>query len=358
MLFRTATLLPTKTITTAGTETIDIDISDVISSIWLTPRLTNNGNTPYAHPAAAIKKIEVVDGSDVLLSLTGYEARALEYYITGKMPTDVLNWFNDNEIIAPVNLLFGRYLWDKNFAFDPKKFTNPQIKITHDRSLGGSTPDAATLAVYANIFDEKVVAPRGFMQSKEIYSFTPTASAKETIDLPRDLAYRLIMLQCIGGSGKQPSYVFDTVKLSEDFDHKVPIERSMYDYTMEIMKDYNMIVENHDAYGGAAGVKFYTAITLEGRGNVNPNGSVTDTCSLAGGDGGDFTAYCANSRMLWATVHGWCPHGAVPLILGELNDPTDWFDPKGLKSLRLIITAGSSPGTNPEQIVVQQQRLY
>jgi len=48
---------------------------------------TNNGHTPTAHPVKMVQKIEVVDGSDVLYSMTGVEAAAMNFLETKSFPS-------------------------------------------------------------------------------------------------------------------------------------------------------------------------------------------------------------------------------------------------------------------------------
>jgi len=140
MNYRTASILAPEAASTAATKTLDINLADPVSRLVIQMKGLNNGTTLTAHPAKMISKIELVDGSDVLFSLSGVECQALNYFDKGRMPFNVVNYCNDVYAIATYELNFGRYLYDPVFALDPTKFTNPQLKITHDGSQGGFAP--------------------------------------------------------------------------------------------------------------------------------------------------------------------------------------------------------------------------
>src|SRR5512137_2042346 len=131
MKTRHAELLAAETITSAATKTIDLSIRAPISRLSVMFKLTNNGSTPTAHPAKTLTKLEVVDGSDVLASLSGYEAQALNFYEQGHLSYND-NIFLDNVMnLIEFDIYFGRGLYDKALALDPTKHKNPQIKIQH-----------------------------------------------------------------------------------------------------------------------------------------------------------------------------------------------------------------------------------
>src|SRR3990167_5653417 len=160
---RTHVLLDAESATTATTKVIDLDTADPISRLWIEMRNTNGNSTPTAHPAKTITKIEIIDGSDVIASVSGLEAQAAEILHTGETPFSELDYENDITAFACASINFGRFLWDRELAFVPGRFQNPQLRITHDKALGGSLPDAATLTVWADIFDGETLSPIGLL---------------------------------------------------------------------------------------------------------------------------------------------------------------------------------------------------
>ncbi|MDP2973475.1 MAG: hypothetical protein Q8N60_00345, partial [Candidatus Diapherotrites archaeon] len=63
MKFLSEALIDAESTTTAATKTIDVDLAQPVSKIIVQFKGTNNGNTPTAHGAKMVSKIELVDGS-------------------------------------------------------------------------------------------------------------------------------------------------------------------------------------------------------------------------------------------------------------------------------------------------------
>src|SRR3990167_9498962 len=241
--YRLATVLAEKTMGASGTEVIDILEADPISRIDIVARATNTAGAPTAHPAKIISKIEIVDGSDVLYSLSGKQCRGVAFYGSGKAPVDHHKYLNDVQQITQYHLYFGRYLWDVKYALSPKNFKNLQLKITYDRDAGGILPDALTIEVFAHEFDEKRISPAAFMMSKEIYSYTGVASAWQYIDLPTDYPYRIIAIQS-EVTGQNPNSVYNKIKLVEDNGKKVPIDEiSVSTYLKNVAEQFGAFHE-------------------------------------------------------------------------------------------------------------------
>jgi hypothetical protein len=357
MNYRKATLLATESATTPATKTIDLDLTEIVSRIHLNIRATNSNNTLIAHPAKIIKKLEIVDGSDVLYSLSGTEAQAIGEIGTDKQPVDVISYMTGDQIQPSMNIFFGRHIWDSKYAFDPKKFKNPQLKISHDLALGGSTPTAMTLAVYADLFDEKPVTPEGFLMSKENYTYVPSASGHKYIDLPVDYRYRMLVMQTLS-SGKQMGEVLSHIKLSENLDKRVVMDQDTKDIIKLLLTETNPVTENILAYVTTGPVTIYCKSAYEGVAVGNDYGGMVGHASFGGVAGGTFTAYSESSAYLKMLVRGWCPHGCYNILPGDKDDPDDWYDPTTLKSLRLDLTADTSPGSDAVNIITQQLRRY
>ncbi len=71
MNYRMATLHALKSYTADTTEIIDVNVRDPISQLIIELRVGNTADEMQAHPIACLTKIELVDGSDVLFSLSG-----------------------------------------------------------------------------------------------------------------------------------------------------------------------------------------------------------------------------------------------------------------------------------------------
>ena len=356
---RISTILAAEDASTAGTKTIDIDLSDIISRIIIQFKGTNNGSTPTAHPAKMVTKIELVDGSNVLYSASGYEIQALNI-CEGYGPGFPGNVYADNVMaILEVSLDFGRYQGDKQYAFDPTKFTNPQLKITHNKILGGSTPDAGSLSVFAVVMDRGTTAPVGFFMTKEQYNYTLVASAHEYVDLPLDYPYRKMMILS-RADGKQPWEQYNKLKLTIDHDKKIIFNDEMVSNLLKYMPCNPYFNESVLGIALSGTTVFITptyGVSFEGIGIGASGGYVYGTQSY----GGTTAITAAQSGLIQMMVNGMSPHGALCLPFGMQDDDSDWFDPKkeGVGSLRLDVTAGSGCTTSSTaQILTQQVRKY
>jgi hypothetical protein len=345
MKTRTVTLLDQESASTATQRVIDLDTSDPISQIAIVFRGTNNGSTPLAHPDKMISKIEVVDGSNVLASVSGTEANAaaLSDSHGGNYPE--LTYINDAQAISSIVVNFGRALWDKLLAFDPTKYKNPQLKITHNKALGGCTCDAGTLSVFVKTMSDLSTGPIGFLSLREIKSESLTSSANHTCDLPIDQIIRRVLVQSMA-AGKQPHEQYNKIKLSIDQDKILLIPTARVSDLSKFLEGNPLIAESLYGRLSAAANTFY--ITPGYAANVVPIGidGAATTLYAAGSTGGSVALTSAASVDVKASVSGKLPHNTLNIPMGDMSAIDDWLDLSGNKKLEMVVTAGSSVGAS------------
>lgn len=358
MRYRHTALTDAETATTAATKIQDIDLAEPVSRLLVEIKGTNSSATPTAHGAKMVSKIELVDGSDVLYSLSGIESQAMTYYGTKRLPFMVNEFRNDVMNIQTFELNFGRYLWDPDLALLPNKFKNLQLKITHNKANGGSAPDAATMSIFADIFDEKGISPRGFLQSKEHFTFTLTSSAHEYIDLPVDYPLRQVIIQSLAAD-KQPHEQFNKVKLYEEDGKKVVIDTLATSDLCKILRPRDPITEEICGTGTGSAVQHFVTPAYETYVTTLGFDAATTTNYCNQSYGGDATIAFDNAEHFQGHVIGLCPHGALALPFGMPDDIGDWYDVTKLGNLKLDLTAGSSVGSSSTcEILTQQFRRY
>ncbi len=362
MNYRLATILNKEAHGSDITKVIDLNLSDPVSQFVIIHE-PYNGSQIFAdgHPAKCITKIELVDGSDVIYSLSGMQAQAVDWYHRKQEPLNVMLYLNNNPSIMIFNMNFGRHLWDTQLAFDPKKFVNPQLKITIDVDAGGSATDNGWLTVIAHIFDEKVVTPTGFLMHKLIKDYALGASSHEYTDLPTDYPFRkLFIAGLVPGTGIEA--VFENLKLSEDNDRKIPFDHQINQVLQTIIGQTRPYREWIIGPGTTTAQYFYCTPTYwPAFGSSQWRSAVAD-CQIAiyGGDGGRFTEDQGAAGPNWQTlVEGWVPHGVLEFPFGMQDDPTDWYDVTKLGSLILDLLAGGGMSSSESaQIFLQQLRNY
>lgn len=362
MNYRLATILARENHDADITKVIDLNLADPVSQFHIVYEPQNTSSVaPTAHPAKCISKIELVDGSDVLFSLSGQEAQAVNFYDTGKVPANIINNWNENLSEMIFNINFGRYLWDPLFAFDPKKFINPQLKITISIASGGAVSDNGYLTVFANIFEEKVITPEGFLMHKEIKDYVPGASAHEYTDLPTDFAYRKLFVKA-QQYGRGPEYLIDTLKLSEDNDKRIPLSLTGFQLLRAITSQRGPYRENLLVSGGSTEWYFYCTPCYWPMGTISvfEDTAPTNTFAVGFPDGGRGLVPMSDmGSNMSIDVVGWCPHGVIEIPFGLQDDPADWYDVTKLGSLRLDILATANYTTGDScAVFLQQLRKY
>ena len=362
MNYRLATILEREVHATDTTKVIDLTLRDPISQIIIIHEPYNSvSGLPTAHPAKCITKIELVDGSDILFSLSGQEAQAVDWYHRKAEPHGLTNYLPTMYAEMVYVLNFGRWLWDTMLALLPANFKNPQLKISIDVNGGGSTVTTGYLTVLAQIFDEKTITPAGFLMHKEIVDYALGASAHEYTDLPVDYAIRKLFAR-IQKYGTGPDYCFDTVKLSEDNDKRVPVNNTI----SQIMKALVGMSKPYQEWildeGSTAARASYCTPTywpnLQATGWTNA-GVSTGTVLYEGDGGRYYIDQVTGTSNLQILATGWCPHGVIELPFGNPEDMDDWYDVSKIGSLRLDIKAGSGMSASEFcQVFLQQLRPY
>jgi len=365
MNYRLATLLARTAYTADKAEDIEIDVVDKISQIQVVYECTGYSTATFqGHPALCITKIELVDGSDTLFSLSGKQAQALDFYHNKVVPPNLLYYLNDINAEQIFNINFGRFLYDPFLALDPTQFKNLHLKITVDINGGGRSSDGGFLSVFAHLFDEKEITPMGFLMSKEIESYTLAADAHKYIDLPTDHPYRKLLIRA-QAYGYYPDVEISNIKLSQDVDKKIPFNQTMRQIIRAIQAQTPPWIEHlHTSCPSASGDYEYITPTYECGFALTPwnvPASATTTLAADYGDGGR-ARFSSTSTIgnIQALIRGWLPHGVVEIPFGKQDDIDDWFDPLNIKSLKLDLTGGPSGtfGAGTADVFLQQMRPY
>jgi len=359
--YRLATLLARTAIASDYTEDIDVDVKDPISQIIVRYDCLNGSqDNADGFPSEAITKIELIDGSDVLYSLSGVQAQAVDFYHNKREPANVVRYLNANYSYMIMNLNFGRYLYDPELALNPAQFSNLKLRISMTRGSGGSLSTAGRLTVHAVLFDQKAVSPIGFLMHKEIKNYTLGDASHEYTDLPLDHAYRKLFIRA-QYDGQAIDEQIANIKLSEDVDKVVPINQSMASLIGVLCSQTRPYREVIIGAGGTSARVFYCVPTYR-VGFAGAAWRPTISLSLVtlyDGDGGYFTEIQGDAGPNFSvTCEGWLPHAVIEIPFGLQNDIADWYDVSGIGNLKLDITSESSPSAGACQIMLQQLRRY
>lgn len=352
-----------------STKTIDLDIVDPVSAIVFefsaTGGTASNINNPLHR---CITKIEIVDGSDVLVSLSAEELQALQWYKTGKRPTMRIDENASSGNFIGITLLFGRYLYDQEFAIDFTKFSNPQLKITWNlaaiRAVSATTAWATgtfKISATAKVM-EGASAPGKYLMAKTIDTWTGGTSGDSRHELPMDYPYRFIMLQ----NYLQQSDVWECIskiKLTLDTDKYIPMERYTKEYNEEMANLFGRVVLWKHAFA-SNGDTIWLPINQEPQVQIIKSGNAglhNYDVGLNYCFSGECNVYCytdagaiyGTDQVLHLLIEGHCLHATTPIILGDMARPETWFDPTPYKKMELVLTEAAAAAN---RIAVEQVR--
>jgi len=357
MNYRTYKFYARKQITAATTIVEDLRMADVISELIISLEYVNAAETTVAHPVKCLQKVEVIDGSEVLYSLDGYEADALDWYTRGGRFRSNFNNAKNGQIgVRLIGIPFGRYLFDPQYGLDPKKHANPQIRLTIDPAAGGNTGNTVYLTMYANLFDEKTVNPLGVLIAKEIKRWTIASTVHDYTDMPVDYPYRGLYIRAFA-DGTDAGSVISNVKLSEDQDKRVPVDLPALDILRCVQARYGECAESILANVPATAKSLYIspADRVSGVASVWAAAAATNSIAITGGGSGKLSVIASAALDAEIFVRGALPHAVLQVPFGDPNDPSDWYNVRSIGNLRLDVTGGAS-GTG--YLYLQQLRPY
>ena len=337
-----------------GTDIYPIRLTDPISRLVIPYSVLIPAAARIEHMSTTFTRIVIVDGSDVLFSLNGLQTdgiarmRALVAAGTFEDPSPSITVWG-NLIID-----FGRYLYDKVLAFDPTKFKNPQIQVTHNAATPVTGGVRTDYAILADIMEGLPSSPMGFLLKKETKSWLAANGAWEYSELPKDYIYRAIWLQAktnlIGVDGHWSRAI-----LSEDNYKRIPFDVLIDDQVADNAAHYGLISESVTGTVSAFATPVFAAPTYGG----NPlaiNSIARNALQGQNLNGGQYTIESANGTDDFrGVISGLCPHGLVVFDMGPRDEIEDWYDPRALGDLRLEVLGA---GARTIRLVTEQLRPY
>lgn len=351
---------------TSGTKTYNLEYTDIISGLDLLIEATNGATSNKSNPVERnITTIEIVDGSDVLWSLPGDVAYALFSQEYGHPPKEDYCGAGGGSPYVQIPIRFGRELYDPQLALDPKKFKNPQLKVTFDEatvraaSATGFSSDSFNLSIVAHLM-EKAGVPAGFLMAKDLYDFTTAASGDERVDMPIDYPYRQLMIRVYEAG----VFVLSSITNYElncdggkfkpfDMHSRYVADRMCEIYPPTSKKGYSTVddadvIQTWVALEAAASIYGHTSSTIASASSFWPSQFTVQTYTHAG--------VAVNGQAVHWECEGWAPHNTMFLPFGRLNEMAEWFDAPNYGSVRLYLTQANA---NAEcNVCVQQYRRY
>jgi len=350
----------------SGTLITNLDVTDPISQILLTIRGTNGATYNKASPLShCISKIELVDGSDVLWSLSGLLAKGFWSNLNRSAIHQKLTEIGGDTPYETIPINFGRYLYDPSYALNPVAFVNPQLKITWDlatvNAVGatGFVSGSGRLTIHARLM-EQATAPVGFLSTKNIYEFTSAASGDEIVDMNVDRPYRVLAVRAYE-AGTALASSLTNLKLSLGGDKYIPFDLSTAKFYRMMasllgLYDFGQLLCASDSAASQTWIAFFDSLKLTARSTDNivgadaPNASQVTPYIVNG-------AGTAQSNVgVWCDIIGQCCENMLVYPFGLLNDPDTWLDAATERMMKLYLSQGNAGAT--VDILTQQVRKY
>lgn len=344
MYCREIEVLAPKTLGDSGTETIDIDELDPFTKLDFMFRLTNGGaiaeNVP---PQSIISKIEIIDGGQVWFSLSGREALALACYELKHFPKMWLMTMASlgQRIRLPIH--FGRFLGDTEYAFDPTRLKNPQIKFTYAKNTLHAT-GTLELGVFATVM-EGVPSPPKCLMTKSVREFTSASSGIEPTDLWTDYPIRRLFVQ-VGTMIQDVRGSITQFKLTADekitlFDLTNEELRELCEEVFGVFVDRQFIAADHSDY------KYSLLGDVESV-QVQPGGPDVLIGAWAASFSGIFLTVQSHNGAAVSdhdsvlTAYGNLPENTYCYQFMDEYDPSTWFPAPTFSKVKLELTQGAA----------------
>ncbi len=355
-----------RVLTDSGVIVSQVNVRDPITTLYFEVRATNGATNNKANPIPLnVQSIELLDGANVLASLTGPQAFAYGCYKAAHVPYMMVDEFPGSTQTLAFKLMFGRWPGDTAYALDPSKFDNLQLRLTWNlatvRAVGatGFVTGSGLFTVVADVM-EGAPTPQAMLSAKQHYQFVTVAGATTYIDLPTDRRLRAILIRSAANLwGGFPG--ISRVKLTADQDKFIVVDQRLDEIVGEMTSKNPLFGYKHSFHARNADTLFPLMKYDE---QVNLEGYQGDTVHLYTNNGAGFGTFNqltggaadANDRSYAGWVFGSFPMHTAHIDLGEWDDPQTWLDATLYKSLQLQLTQDQNAGA--ASVVIEQEKVY
>jgi len=358
MKTRDVYLAKDQTLTDAATLTFPINMLGKIQDIFVKFKATNGATSnTVGKLCGLVSKIEVVDGSDVLCSLSMRELQAVNCFNNLYMPFKDLSGGAGVAITDSAIINFGRFLGDRAYYLDASRFSNPQIRLTYSFTVSataGIATGTGTLSLLARVIEDGAPPYQGFIMRKEVKSWTTASSGDESTVLDLKYPYKGIMVGALKTT-VVPDTLITNLKLSVDSDRWIPFNIAGTDAFAKNVNLYGYFEEKFRPLTDTAATWLSDLFYQTGAWFSKPGATAKSTTTAVTAESVTTAATTGGSAdATEITVRGSGPHANVYLPFGDGVDPQDYLNPSGMGELKLILTqaVGSAAGT----IVTEQLR--
>ena len=357
MNHRHVALIDNLAVPLATTQIFNLKGLDCISELVLVFRGAQL-NAPAVGPHADwLVRVQVIDGSEVIVDLTGRQAVALGYYHYKVCPPNMAQFTPNLVARQCFRIPFGRWLWDQELALDPARFKNLQVVVVLNPALGGKGTVAGVFELVGSMFDQKKINPRGYLRAREHFRYTVVNGGIQRVDMPTDKVIKMMLFQ--GDQNAIPlTQTMLRLKIDEDNDKHIFLDNDMAEIIKDLAPDNAEINEPFYVDSCLVAQTIYNTPFFAPLAVAGGIDAIRNYCECTSLDGGQMRVFAIAAGNLVGHAQGYCPHAVVGIELGDPWDIEDWYNPSGTKQLQARITAGPAGAGGTNKVIVQQLSNY
>ena len=348
-----------KTVSDTDTLIVPLDVKVPISYLKIEIEATNGATSCTDHEILDdIAKIEVLDGSKVIQSLSGKDWLAANALHFKRLPRHLLSEVGAAVQEETLYIPFGRYLDDLEMYFNPARYKNPQLRISIALDVSatvGFATGTGKVTVMGRLIEEGAKSYLGYLMHKYVEEFTAGTSGDKKVEMYNDYPWRLLLVRALLTTTKHEANL-SKWKLSCDADEEVPFEKYAEDIvdmnyekfgllrqakTLKVVNDNTSLLDLFD-------IRNYNTLVLTDDlivGLTAIDGEqITHTAYRGHDAAADVTGLEAEttSRTLQVAVDGLAPNAILGYPFYYDDVPEEYFDAPGYGRVDLYLTQAAA----------------
>jgi hypothetical protein len=357
MRIRDVYLVNQQTLNDAETVTVDLTRSLKILKLRIQYQATNGATSnTLAKLNAMVSKLQVIDGSNVLHSLSLAEEQALNCFKYRRFPYQYLSQAAAGVVVEECIIDFRRMLGEVNWYLDTSRYLNPQLQLTHSLTISataGFATGTGKLSVIATVLDSGAPPSAGFVSAKEIDSFSSAAAGDHVTDLPLDFPIAALLVSN-PVTAKGPDETLSNFKVTIDTDSYIPIDESYADLMRRNIDEYGLF-EQFIQYLNDTSATPKFDLYEHTRGATGPAGATgKGILTLLDQEAATLAMTTGDAAANLVHARGACPHSSVFYTFGDGWSPDQILVPAGIGKAQLKLT-NAATGATPKVVVVQHR---
>ena len=356
MRIRDVYLLNAQSLNDADTVIVDLTRSLKILFLRIIYQATNGATSnTLAKLNSMVSKIQVLDGSNVLHSLSLQEEQAVNAFKYRRLPYQYLTQAAAGVVKEECAIDFRRTPGDMGFYLDTSRYQNPQLQLTHSLTISataGFATGSGKVTVIARVIDSGAPTNLGFVMAKELDSFSSAASGDHNTDLPLDFPIAALLVSN-PVSAKAPSETLSNLKVTIDTDSYIPVNEAYADLEQRNVNDYGLFEQILEYLHDTSATPKFDPYQLP-RGPVGPEGATgKGILTLLDQEAATVAMTTGDAAANLVHARGSAPHSSVIYEFGDGMTAEQILAPQGIGKAQLKLT-NAATGATPKVVVVQQ----